>query len=162
MDAQNSVSKPFLESGDEWKIINQKLTNLWNYPKYGCPAKHGSRYYYGHNTGLQNQSVIYVQDGLDAEPRVFIDPNLLSADGTVALQDTEFSSDGKFLAYALSESGSDWSKIKFRNIETNEDFSEVLENIKFVSVSWTKDNKGVFYGVSVLFICLSHYWFFYK
>lgn len=146
VDAQNAVTKPFLETGEEWKIINEKLTNLWNYPKYGCPAKHGPRYFYGHNTGLQNQSVIFVQDGLDSEPRVFIDPNKLSEDGTVALQDTEFTSDGKLLAYALSESGSDWSKIKFRNVETNEDFPEVLENVKFVSVSWTKDNKGVFYG----------------
>lgn len=170
VDLQNNLTKPFLENGPEWKLINEKLTKLWNYPKFGCPAKHGKRYFYGYNTGLQNQNVIYVQDRLDQEAKIFFDPNKLSDDGTIALQvrfeffficfwimqkslfyfkDTEFTEDGTLLAYALSESGSDWSKIKFRNVETGEDYPETLVNVKFVSMSWTKDKKGIFYGVNI-------------
>lgn len=172
------VTKPFLEEGEEWKHINEKLTKLWNFEKYGCPAKHGKFYFYGYNSGLQNQSVIYMQDGLNEKARVFFDPNQLSSDGTIALQvtninfllesfdfntsifskDNEFTKDGTLLAYALSESGSDWSKIKFRNVESGEDFPETLKNVKFVSVSWTKDNKGVFYGVSLVFFLLCFLW----
>lgn len=147
VDAQNTVSKPFLEDGsDAWKKINQRLTNLWEYEKFGCLAKHGSRYFYSHNTGLQNQNVIYYQDSLNSERKEFLDPNKLSADGTVALQSLHFTKDGSLLAYGISESGSDWVKIKFRNVKNNEDFPETLSRSKFFRPTWTHDNKGVFYG----------------
>jgi prolyl oligopeptidase len=147
VDEQNAVTKPFLEEGgDSWKKINQKLTSLWEYEKFGCPAKHGSRYFFSHNTGLQNQNVIYYQDSLKAEKKVFLDPNQFSSDGTVALQSLHFTRDGKFLAYGISASGSDWVKIKFRNVDTNTDFPETLEFSKFFQPTWTHDNKGVFYG----------------
>uniref|UniRef100_A0A1B0DKL7 Peptidase S9A N-terminal domain-containing protein n=1 Tax=Phlebotomus papatasi TaxID=29031 RepID=A0A1B0DKL7_PHLPP len=80
--AQNEIAQPFLENNDEWKVINEKLTKLWNYPKYNCPMKYGNRYFFSHNSGLQNQNVLYTVDTLDGEPRVFLDPNTLSEDGT--------------------------------------------------------------------------------
>lgn len=140
------MSKPFLEDGDAWKKINTRLTSLWEYEKFGCPAKHGSRYFYSHNTGLQNQNVIYFQESLNSERKVLLDPNTLSSDGTVALQSLHFNKDGSLLAYGISDSGSDWVKIKFRNVETNQDFPETLEFTKFFRPTWTHDNKGVFYG----------------
>ena len=90
--------------------------------------------------------MIYVQDSLEAEPKVLIDPNGLSEDGTVSLRATSWSHDGSILAYGLSKSGSDWTTIKFRNVETGEDFEEEIEKGKFSGITWTHDNKGVFYG----------------
>ncbi|KAH8246746.1 hypothetical protein KR038_004450 [Drosophila bunnanda] len=146
VNAQNNISQPFLENGEQWKKINAKLTKLWNYPKYGSPMRYGDYYYYYKNTGLQNQSVLYQQKSLDGESKVFLDPNTLSDDGTVALSQKEFSDDGKYMAYGLSESGSDWIKIFIRDAETGKDLGEVLEKVKFSEISWTKDNKGFFYG----------------
>ncbi|XP_058448313.1 prolyl endopeptidase isoform X2 [Malaya genurostris] len=143
---QNKISQPFLEDCDEWKKLNQKLTKRWNYPKYSCPFKHGNRYFFFMNTGLQNQDVLYVQNSLDDEPKVFLDPNTLSKDGTIALVGSRFSDDGNLFAYGLSQSGSDWTTLKVRDVNTGKDFPEVLEHMKFVTASWTKDNKGFFYS----------------
>ena len=126
--------------------IKKELTDLWNFPKYGCPHKKGNKYFFTKNSGLQNQSVIYVQDSLKGEPRVLLDPNTLSEDGTISLKSTKWSDDGSILAYGLSQSGSDWTSMKFKKIESGEDFPETLEKIKFSSIAWTHDNKGVFYS----------------
>ncbi|KAL5292418.1 PREP.2 family protein [Megaselia abdita] len=145
VNAQNEISEPFLQ-GVEWKQLNEKLTKLWNYPKYSCPNKHGDKYYYFKNSGLQNQSILYQQDSLESDASVFLDPNELSEDGTIALSSTKFSDDGKFFAYGLSESGSDWNTIKIRDVSTGKDFDEALEKVKFSLIDWTLDNKGFFYG----------------
>lgn len=108
--------------------------------------KYGRFYYYAHNTGLQNQSVYYRLSSFTDTPEVFFDPNQLSADGTVSLSNFKFSSDGGLFAYGLSESGSDWNKIRVLDVETGKEFDETLEKVKFSSIAWTKDNKGFFYG----------------
>lgn len=91
---------------------------------------------------------MYKQKTLEDETEVFLDPNTFSADGTVALQGTSFSEDGTKLAYGLSESGSDWIKIRFRNVKTGEDYPDELNKVKFSSMEWTLDNKGLFYCVT--------------
>lgn len=159
VDANNALSKPYLDSCPERTAIQDKLTELWNYPKYSAPSRRGDNYYHYANSGLQNQSVLYKQTSLTSEPTVFLDPNTLSADGTVALASTAFSDDGSLFAYGLSESGSDWSSIKVRNVTSGKDYDECLQKIKFSSITWTKDNKGFFYGVSLKSDCVVFHYF---
>lgn len=99
------------------------------------------------NTGLQNQSVIYTQDTLDSEPRVFFDPNLLDSSGLVALAFTVFSEDGKLFGYGCQTAGSDWVTIKVRDVETGKDLDDTIKFCKFTTISWTHDNLGFFYSV---------------
>ncbi|XP_014214333.1 prolyl endopeptidase [Copidosoma floridanum] len=146
VDAQNALAIPFLNSCPKRQTIHDRLKLLWDFPKYSCPTKKGDKYYFFMNTGLQNQSVLYVQDTFEAEPKVFLDPNTLSEDGTVAVTSGEFSEDGSIYAYALSASGSDWNTIHFINTKTGEKYPEVLEKVKFSSISWTHDNLGIFYS----------------
>ena len=103
VEAQNKITFAFLESIPQRDAIKKRLTDLWNYEKFGVPVKAGGRYYYFKNDGLQNQSVMYAIDTLKSEPRVVIDPNSWSKDGTVALAATSFSDDGKYLAYSVAE-----------------------------------------------------------
>ena len=99
VEAQNKVTFGYLEQIPERSYINKRITELWNFEKFSAPSKHGGRYYYSHNSGLQNQYVLYVQDSLDGEARVLMDPNTWSDDGTVALAGTAFSDDGNYVAY---------------------------------------------------------------
>jgi len=146
VDDENKISTAYIESCEDRETIKKGLKELWDYPKYGCPFKKGDKYYMSKNSGLQNQSVLYIQDSLKDEPRVFLDPNQLSADGTISLGTKAWSHDGQTLAYSLSESGSDWNTIKFKKVETGDDYSESLTRVKFSSIAWTHDNKGIFYS----------------
>ncbi|XP_031624415.1 prolyl endopeptidase-like isoform X2 [Contarinia nasturtii] len=146
INAENEISRLFLESNDIWPKIKKKLTNFWNYPKYTAPVRHGNYYYFYQNSGLQDQDVLYRQSSLTDDPILFLDPNTFSTDGTISLQTVDFSNDGNLFAYGVSESGSDWIKIKVRNIESGEDFKDCLEQVKFPSIAWTRDNKGFFYN----------------
>ncbi|XP_046965734.1 prolyl endopeptidase isoform X1 [Vanessa cardui] len=146
IDAENNITRPFLDSCPVKKDIHNRLTELWNYPKYSCPFKRGDRYFFFKNTGLQNQNVLYMQKGLDKEPEVFLDPNTFSEDGTVALSGYRFTEDGLTFAYGLSASGSDWITIHLKDVVTGKDYPEVLKKVKFASMAWSKDNKGLFYS----------------
>lgn len=146
VDAQNEVSFGYLETIPERDVIEARLTELWNYPKYSAPFKEGGRYFFFKNDGLQNQSVLYVQPALDAEPRVLLDPNTLSEDGTVALAGLAISEDGRYLAYGTSSGGSDWREYHVRDIDTGRDLPDHLRWIKFSGAAWTHDGDGFFYG----------------
>jgi prolyl oligopeptidase len=146
VQAQNKVTFGYLQEIPAREKIKQRLTKLWDYEKYSLPFKEGKRYFYFKNNGLQNQSVLYTLTSLDAEPKVLLDPNTLSEDGTVALSGTTISEDGNFLAYGLSAAGSDWQEWKVRDIETRIDLKDHLKWIKFSGASWTHDSKGFFYS----------------
>jgi prolyl oligopeptidase len=143
---QNALTHKYIESYAGRDKIVDWFTNIWNYPRYSLPYKHGDRYFFTKNDGLQNQSVVYMQKSLDGEPTVVIDPNKLSEDGTVALNTREYSKDGKLFAYGLSSSGSDWQEIHVRDIDSGDDYDEVLKWCKFSSIAWKHDNSGFYYN----------------
>lgn len=144
--SQNDVTFDYLKSIPERDEIEARLTELWNYEKFGIPFKQGGKYFFFKNDGLQNQSVLYVQDALDAEPKLVIDPNTWSDDGTVALADVEVSPDGKTAAYAVQDGGSDWRTIEFLNLETGEKLADKVEWMKFSGIEWAPDSSGVYYS----------------
>ena len=144
--AENQLSDSYLATIPQRAAIKNRLTQIWNYARYSAPFKEGGRYFFFQNTGLQNQSVLYVQDGRNAPARVLLDPNTLSADGTVALSDATPSDDGRYLAYSLSTSGSDWQEIHVRDVSNSRDMGDVLKWVKFSGISWTHDNRGFFYS----------------
>ena len=144
--SQNEITFSYLAGIPERAAIKDRLTKLWDYPKYGVPFREGDRSFWFENSGLQNQAVLYVRDNRKANPRVLLDPNTLSSDGTVALAGLQVSDNGRLLAYAVSASGSDWQEFRVRDIETAQDLSDTLKWIKFSGMSWTKDNKGFFYS----------------
>jgi prolyl oligopeptidase len=146
VDAETRLTDSFLASIPERTAIKNRLTQLWNYARFSAPSKENDRYFYFQNTGLQNQSVLYVQDGRNSAPRVLLDPNTLSPDGTVALSGTAASDDARYLAYGISTSGSDWQELHVRSVETGRDLTDVLKWVKFSGISWTHDNKGFFYS----------------
>ncbi|MEO1620414.1 MAG: prolyl oligopeptidase family serine peptidase [Cyanobacteria bacterium J06632_3] len=144
--AQNKVTFSYLNQLPGRDQLNARLTELWNYERYGTPFKKANRYFYYKNDGLQNQSVLYTLPDLDAEPTVLLDPNTLSEDGTVALSGTAISEDGQYIAYGLSTAGSDWVEWHVRNIETGEDTDDLIKWVKFSGASWTHDHQGFFYS----------------
>ena len=146
VEAENQVTFAYLEAIPARERIKERLTQLWDYEKYGVPFKKGERYFYFKNDGLQNQSVFYTLTTLEGEPTVLLDPNTLSEDGTVALAGLSISEDGKFLAYSLSSSGSDWQEWKVRDVESGQDLADHLKWVKFSGASWTQDSRGFFYS----------------
>ncbi|XP_056684665.1 uncharacterized protein [Spinacia oleracea] len=122
------------------------MTELFDYPRFYVPFKRCDKYFYFHNTGLQPQIVLYVQDSLDGKPEVLLDPNQLSEDGTVALSTYSVSEDAKYFAYGLSTSGSDWVTIKVMRIQDKGAEPDTLSWVKFSGITWTHDNKGFFYS----------------
>jgi prolyl oligopeptidase len=143
---QNKLTFAYLESIPQRETIRKRLTELWNYEKYGSPFKAGGRYYFYKNTGLQNQFVLYTMDSLDGKPRVLIDPNAWSKDGTVALAGTSFSNDGKYVAYGVAEAGSDWRTWRLMEIASGKVLDAELKWVKFGGTSWTTDGRGLFYS----------------
>jgi prolyl oligopeptidase len=146
VEAENKITFGYLEQIPYRQAIRDRLTKLWNYERFTTPSQYGGRYFFQHNTGLQQQNVLLVAESLNAEPRVLLDPNTLSTDGTVALAGEAISDDGKLMAYGLAASGSDWNEWRVRDIDTGKDLSDDLKWVKFSGASWTKDNKGFFYS----------------
>ena len=144
--AENAVTDDYLSQIPFRGAIRQRLAELWNYPKQGIPSRHGDAWYWFYNNGLQNQSVLYCADTPDAKGRVFLDPNALSADGTVALSDVSFSEDGNYCAYSVAESGSDWVEIRVLDVASGKLTDDHIEWVKFSGATWAPDSKGFYYS----------------
>ncbi len=140
--AQNAVTQDYLAQIPYREQIKQRLTELYDYPKEGTPFRVGEYYFFYKNDGLQNQSVLYYQKGLDGTPEVFLDPNTLSKDGTVALNTVTFSKDDRYAAYSVSRSGSDWVDIYVMEVATRKQLADKIEWVKFSGASW---GDGGFY-----------------
>ena len=144
VDAQNALTRSYLDGPVRDELVAH-LTRLYDFPRTGVPFKRGHRYFHTHNPGLQDQPVLYVQDGLEAERRVLIDPNLMRADGPVALTALAVNEDGTLAAYGLSHSGSDRQEIFLRDVTTGADLADRLEWVKFASIAWVRDGSGFYY-----------------
>ena len=142
VDAQNAVTFAYLDTIEERDIIKKRLTELWDFERFGMPNKEGGRYYYGYNNGLQNQNVIYVQDSLDDEARLLIDPNTWSDDGTVAMASYFPSPDGLHVAYLIQDGGSDWRKARVMEVDSGSVLDDELDWLKFTGLAWAKDGSG--------------------
>jgi prolyl oligopeptidase len=149
VEAEGQLSREFLDSIGGRDSMNQRLREMWNYPRWSPPVRHGENWFYTQNDGLQNQSVVVVtNDPRVAEAggsRVLLDPNTLSLDGTVALREKAVSADGRLFAYALSESGSDWQIWRVRDVATGKDLPDTLKWSKAGGASWRKDGSGFYY-----------------
>ena len=144
VEAENKVTNAYLQKIPFRGKLLKRLTELANYEKISAPRKRHGKWYFSKNDGLQNQSVIYVMDELGGEPRVFLDPNKLSDDGTVALKGIYFSNNGKYAAYTISRSGSDWEEIFVIDLKTGELTSDHIEWAKFTGAAWKGD--GFYYS----------------
>lgn len=146
VDAQNEVTFAYLGSIEEREVIEKRMTELWDYERFYLPRKAGSHYFFEYNDGLQNQEVIYTQTSLDAEPKLLIDPNTWSEDGTVALASYFPSPDGGHVAYLIQDGGSDWRVAKVLDVETGKELDDHLEWLKFTNLSWAADGSGFYYS----------------
>jgi prolyl oligopeptidase len=146
VEAENKLTFSYLDEIPERGWMRARLTKLWNYAKQGVPQEEGGQLFFTRNGGLQNQSPVYMQAAAGGEARMLLDPNTLSADGSVALLDFVPSHDAAYFAYALSQGGSDWEELKVHDIKSGKDLSDDVKWVKFSGIAWTKDNKGFFYS----------------
>jgi prolyl oligopeptidase len=146
VEAENKVTFGFLAQIPARDRLRVRLTELWNYERYGSPSHEGQTYVFSKNNGLQNQAVIYKARTLEAAPEVLLDPNTLSSDGTVALGGAAFSDDGAKMAYAVATSGSDWHEWRVRDVATAKDLTDVIKWSKFSGAAWKKDGSGFYYA----------------
>ena len=144
--AENEVSFPYLAAIPAREALIKRFRELWDYEKFGLPRHEAGRYFYWHNDGLQDQSILYVSDSLGGEARVLIDPNEFREDATNSVGSYEVSHDGSKIAYSVSEGGSDWKDWRVRNVESGEDYPDVITGTKFTPVSWSIDDKGYYYS----------------
>ncbi|MBS0579885.1 MAG: S9 family peptidase [Proteobacteria bacterium] len=143
---QNALSEPALAALPARPWLKRRLTELWNYERYDIPVRRGGRYFYLHNDGTQNQSVLFVAEHADSPGRVLFDPNGASSDATVALAAFTPSEQGDLVAYALADGGSDWQVWHFRRVRDGTDLPDTLRDTKFWGVSWARDGSGVYYS----------------
>lgn len=144
--AQNALSQPYLAAIPARGRIKERLSQLWNYERQGVPIKQGRRYFFLHNDGSQDQSILYVKEALEDAPRVLLDPNQLSADATIALGEFVPSPDGRLVAYSLVDGGTDWRSWRVRDVQSGHDLPDELRFIKFAPVVWTKDSRSMYYA----------------
>ncbi|MFW2830054.1 prolyl oligopeptidase family serine peptidase [Sphingomonas sp. ID0503] len=144
--AQNKVTQDYLATLPGRDAIKARLTELWNYERLGIPKRAGGRYFYTRNDGLQNQSALYVRDGLNGTPRLLIDPNTWAKDGATALDSWKVAEDGAHLAYQIQDGGSDWRTVRFLDVADATVLPDELKWVKFSEIAWARDGSGVFYS----------------
>ncbi|WP_338288972.1 prolyl oligopeptidase family serine peptidase [Luteolibacter sp. LG18] len=144
--AQNKVTQAWLAAIPRRETIRKRLRELWDYQRVGTPFRSGDKWFTYRNTGLQNFAVLYVSDSPGGEPKVLLDPNTLSKDGTASVEFEAASEDGKRLAYAVSRAGSDWQEIRVRDTTTAKDLKDVVKWVKFSGIGWAKDGGGFYYS----------------
>ena len=144
VEAQNEVTFGYLERIPFRDKIKERLTEIWDYPRYSTPFWQGDHYFFFKNEGMQDHSVLYVREGIEGEPRVLIDPNEMSEDGTISLTRLGISNDGKYMAYGISRGGSDWNEIFVMNVETGEKLDDHIKWVKFSGISW--EGEGFYYS----------------
>ena len=150
--AENEVTQNYLRKLPAREPMRARLEELWNYARYGMPVQRGGKYFFTHNDGLQNQSVLYVvaadvsADQIDNQRSVLIDPNALSEDGTIALGSWHPSDDGRLLAYSIADGGSDWRTWRVRDVATGQDTDDVVSWSKFSGIAWTPNGDGFYYA----------------
>ncbi|MFB1023601.1 MAG: prolyl oligopeptidase family serine peptidase [Vicingaceae bacterium] len=142
--AQNTVTFDYLKQIPYREDLEKRLTELWNYEKVSAPFKKGDNYFMYKNDGIQNQSVLYIQNGLDGEQEVLLDPNTMSDEGTTSLNGMGFSKDNRYMAYGISKAGSDWVEINVMDLETKTLLKDKVEWVKFSGISWYKN--GFYYS----------------
>ncbi len=146
IDAENKITNAYLSTIPQRDKLKARLTELWNYEKFGMPFKVGTHYIYTRNDGLQNQSVWYITDSISDPGKVFFDPNKLAADGTAALSGSSFTYDGKLWAYGVAVAGSDRTEWRVMEVDTGKMLPDTLSPNRQGSVSWLHDNSGFFYS----------------
>jgi prolyl oligopeptidase len=144
--AQNQLTQSWLAGVEQRDALRKRLTQLMDHPRAGAPWRRGDRWFQMRNTGLQNQDVLWTMPAADAEGEVLLDPNLLSADGTVALTGLAVTDDGALLAYATSEAGSDWLTWQVRDVETGQELGDLVRWGKFSGAAWAPDRSGFYYA----------------
>ena len=146
IEAENKITFDFLKTIPERDGIKKRLTEVWDYERFGVPFKDGGRYFFSKNAGLQNQNVIYTTTNFSGTSRELLDPNLLAKDGTIALGGLDVTDDARLMAYGLATAGSDWQQWKVRDVETGKDRQDLVDWVKFSNGSWKKDGSGFFYS----------------
>ena len=146
VDSQNAIARPYLAELPSRELYKERLTALWDYEKYSTPYMVNGKLFYSYNDGLQNQYVLYMADGINGKPEVLIDPNTLSEDGTVSMASTELSPKASYLAYMLSDGGTDWKTIHIRSTTNKSDLTDTVKGIKFSNIAWLPDESGFFYS----------------
>ncbi len=146
VDAENRLTQRYLAEVPGREGMLARLMELTNFERYTAPARRGTRYFYAHNSGLQNQNVLYWQQGLEGEASVLLDPNTFSEDGTVAISGLSITEDGALAAYSIAEAGSDWVRWHVREVATGKDLADRVEWSKFSGAAWVKDGSGFFYA----------------
>jgi prolyl oligopeptidase len=144
--AQNKVTDAYLDTLPGRDAFAKRMTELYDYERFGLPHKAGTRYFYTRNDGLQPQSVLYVREGLKGEGRVLIDPNGWAQDGATALAEWEPSKDGRHLLYAVQDGGTDWRIVRVKDVATGEDLADEIRWVKFSALDWAKDGSGFYYS----------------
>lgn len=146
VQSQNEFSTPYLQELPVYNELKKRLTELWNYKKIGTPFQYGERYFYFANDGLQSQNILYTMTDLDRAPKVLIDPNELSEDGTLSLAKVQVSPSGKYIAYAVSEKGSDWTEIRVKHIASGKILADKINGVKFSNIAWLPNESGFYYS----------------